>query len=513
MKRKQSKYLYLALLVFLMGVLVAGSLIIQDAVRNTDDALRMRLPAVATINLNENRFFNEIEMHGDYFDFPRLTPPIIREIGSLGYVKAFDYSLEVPHFFSEIYNRVFIPELFYEYFEGEEIAEPVDWLSTRTQYFESEIFSLTGVQYADILAIESGLIELHKGRTFTQEEIYTGANVVVVSQEFLNENNLSLGDDIILDYRVFYFDEYAKNPHEPLATENLAANKTYELEIVGTFTHELQTIHGFMEIDDHFRRLNTIFAPNRLVETVTEVYVEAFRHSRPHLLEEWFQAENLYDVLSYGNPLFLLHDPLYLRDFRIAVEDLLSEIWSVDDLTSTYQNFTNAMITLDELVGILLILTSIAMIVAFGLLVIMDLQNRRKEIGIYLSLGQKQSNIFKQFILELTGPILIGTTMALLFGNIAATNLAGTMLENELEILLNQNHVFTMSSETVEGMGFRHEISPEEFFEIFELRLDWQTAGYFYLIILIVVLITLLIVYIQIKKVSPMELLKDVNSE
>jgi len=298
------------------------------------------------------------------------------------------------------------------------------------------------------------------------------------------------------------------NPQIPYAIENIAGSRIFELEIIGSFSHERQWQHGILEIDEHFRRLNTIYAPNRLVEQVIEVYVEAFQYTQPYLIQHWFDSDSIYDVITFSNALFLLYDPLLLHNFNLAVQDILPEYWVVDDLSGAHQNFSTAMESLGNVTDILIILTGATMIIACALLMAMAVQNRRHEIGIYLALGEHRINILKQLSIEFIAIVLVGTTAALFLGNIVADSFARMMLSNELSALVSQENLVSISSNTLEGMGFRHEVTQEEFMEIFELNLDLSTAAVFYIIIFIVIAITTAFVYLYIKKISPLELLQ-----
>ena len=76
-KRNIWKSITLFSLLFLLSSLMVGAILTRSSIHATDENLRAQLPAVATIP----------ESH-----FIQLDPQVIRQVGDLPYVRAFDYS-------------------------------------------------------------------------------------------------------------------------------------------------------------------------------------------------------------------------------------------------------------------------------------------------------------------------------------------------------------------------------------------------------------------------------------
>jgi len=197
MKRCPGRFLILLGSVFLLTIVMSAALSIRQAISNTDMALRASLPAVATIVVDCEAHQQHFEATGEWA-FSQLTLTAIREIGNLSYVRDFNYSLLGHDFFSAEIVRAFDKDLFEDFnIPG---SGRIDHRSL--SYWHDtplEQFTLRGVRDSNILDIDAGLIELVAGRVFIDEEILGLTYAAVVSQDFLNANNLALGSLFALD--------------------------------------------------------------------------------------------------------------------------------------------------------------------------------------------------------------------------------------------------------------------------------------------------------------------------
>lgn len=502
-RRRLGKFMLFLSCVFLLAVLMSGAFSVQQAITNTDAALRAQLPAVATLVI-------DVEASQEYFEetgtFPEdtVTPSTIREIGALSYVEAFDYTAWGFNFFSSELNRAFNADLFSHLDLPESGIRDTGSLS----YWEEtplEQFTLKGGQHPDILDIEVGLIELRAGRTFTKEEVETLSYVAVVSQDFLSVNNLSLGSILTLDYLIFNEAEgVVSDDHH--SEENLLAEQTFELEIIGVFEKLLEPDAESFEVQHYIDFVNRIYVPNVVVESIVDLYMEVLPEIDPEFYAEISAIDNIEEVLGYDNFLFLLYDPMDLVAFADEANDLLPGFWVVEDLSNTYSDISNSMEMMNEIADWLVIGSVFATLVVLGLLILLFLVDREQEVGIYLALGEKKHKILIQFIFEIMIAAIIGMTFALFVGNLMGSHVSQTMIEQDvMRQLEDPERIETFG--LLYGMGFRVDMTHEEMLELYEVTLDASTIVLFYAVTLSTVLVTTSVPIWMVVNMKPKEIL------
>ena len=493
MKRHWLRTLLLFLIVLLLTTGVASAISVRVAVVNVDEALRARLPAIASIHLDQATLNDPNLSLADFEERTPLTSEIIHEIGELPYVRMFDYALWGYNFF----NLALIPVT---------RAGEVELDTTRLL----GAFMLRGIHYHHVMEIEAGLIELIGGRVFTEDEVRAGASVTIVSQAFLNENGLVIGDTIPLTYRIY--DEEAMADSGILSgvldEDYLLGEKPFELEIIGSFNQELEEgLYGF-EILNHLRLLNQFYVPNLLLESTFDLYIETFLEIDPDLAELLQSADFREELIQYENIIFMMHDPLYLENFKQESALLLPSFWIASDLSNSYADFASSMDMLNDVFLFVMIATIVASLIVITLLALLTLRERKKEVGIYLALGERKRNIFYQLLIEMILPSIIAITLALFIGNHLSASISELMIREDLVRQAEEDDgFFSIEFGTLESLGFRHEISHDEMLELYEIRLDTTMTVYFYTIGLGVVLISTTIPIFRLLALKPKNIL------
>jgi len=476
LKRQLFKTMLLFAMVFLLGALMSSAISIRYAIINTDHALRRQLPAVATIHVDERRIQVEQELSDEWIFLENVTPTLIREIGRLPYVQAFDYTAWGHRFFSETLMRAFDADLFLLAEHPQENATDRGSLTVR-EGVSFEQFTLKGIQNPNVVDIESGLVDLVSGRVFTEDEIENGAHVVIVSQSFLNANHLVLGEHMLLEYRIY--DEFSGHEN-PL--DHLIDTKIFELEIIGIFDHALPEGEQLSSgtIHQHIQMVNRLYVPNRLVESVIPFYFDTFLETHPEILEHLMGEGELEDMLRYENIVFLLNDPLDLESFRAYVNSRLPEFWTTSDLSNAYADMSSSMAMMQEIANALAISAFVATIITLGLLILLYIKDRKLEIGVYLALGEKKKKIVGQVMIELLVVAVLALSFSLIVGHLVATQVSVHMIQTDLVRQASEERVIIGEADTPEALGFRHEITHEEMLELYDTSLNLMTVIVFY---------------------------------
>jgi len=94
--------------------------------------------------------------------------------------------------------------------------------------------------------------------------------------------------------------------------------------------------------------------------------------------------------------------------------------------------FEEAITPIQNIASFMVLGTALFTVVALGLVVILFLRDRKKEIGIYRALGEKKGRVSTQLSLEIILPSLLGLTVALFIGNMIAHQIGQEMLLNDI---------------------------------------------------------------------------------
>ena len=420
LKRSPMKTGLLFLMVVILGSLVSGAIAVIQAMHQTDLSLRRSLPPVVTVTRNET--IGDYISHMDdeewnaWLDSTDITYEMLQEISQLPYVADFDFYVTGSMFGDDL---VKVPPA--------DISNLPDYNDPLHGIAGLRHFQLKGVNRGSFTDFNTGLIELVEGRTFTDEEArsLSETSVALISRPFAQVNGLNVGDEIRLDNTIF--DEFREDVlnlsvNEIFSEENVLARETYQLEVIGIFEIAREIVAGNAWLNDILTHelTNQIYVPFQIAKAPAS------------LLEELQDFYWPFPQLLWSQILFVLNDPLDLMAFEAAANEILAPAWQIEDLSNIYADMQTSMENMRWIANLILWGTVVAAIVTLSLLVTLFLYDRRKEIGIYLALGENRIKIVTQMMVE---ALIIGTIaimVSLFIGNLMANHFSEDLLHNEL---------------------------------------------------------------------------------
>jgi len=429
MRRKSGKTLTLFILIFILGNLISGAMSIQRAVQNTEEALRLRLPAVATIMFDSNAVAAARE-NGEDLDWiwepeNRFSIDHIREVGSLPYVRFYNmirmgWMRSRDLVFAPLFNR------------PEEITEAM-WdrqtNSLRARGFEMEYLWFEGIDSPQLAYLEEGLISLVEGRLFTQEELDEAMPLAIITQDFAHTNQLELGSRFTLENLIVddakIREELGNQYWGPSIynDEFIKARLAVEFEVIGIVRVEQE--FNYAEATDILHLAQEEHHLRNLIYIPIEIANEEFLFTIEHL---GLPPEELLP----NTLLFALNDSRDLGAFMEAGNQLLPEFFEIRDLSGVHREITASMDSLLWIADMVLWVTVGASIIILTLLILMFLRDRRSEIGIYLALGEKKAKVIFQMFLEVAIIGAVAITLSIFSGYVASGALSRRIIENDL---------------------------------------------------------------------------------
>lgn len=452
----------------MFAIVSLGAILTERAMVTTEERLLMQIPAVATIIYEAS-------------DTPQTTPwrqPTREElhaIGALPYVKVYDFTVR-PVFYSE---GLVWPH------------EDNPGMRLRGRPFEGR-----GVNIPEIADIETGIVQLIDGRTFTQEEIDDHALVVVVPRDIAEVNGLTVGSVIELENVIHNF--FSESEYD-----RVLAIQILEVEIIGIIGRDI----GDMVGDPDF-----FYMPAGLTENMLDFRADTFRTRVEELLdqdEERFR-ELGQEILQYEpqiDSLFVLNTPRELEDFSIAAMALLPDDWVVVGIDeSIFSHVTTSMDLMLQLADSVRWGATVAMTIALILILLLFLHDRRHEIGIYRALGDKKHQVLIQFLTEVGLITVVAFTFAILIGSIFSESISAYLFEQHLIEQINSDlfYVTTPVGLELHNPGM---MSVEEALSLYDVALDVRTIIIFVSIGAVMVSVSTLIPTWYALKSEPQKLL------
>lgn len=503
MKRRPGKTVILLLLVLVLGTVISGAVSIRQAVLNTDANLRAQLPAVATLQQDQeaiNRAWN----NGEEVEWVPMTADTIRQVGNLPYVETFNMSIQTQLFgtLERYWNP--IQE------EGSDWVEE-DWNDRISQGADFNSFTLRGIYVPDLFEIESGLMELSSGSLFTEAQIQNGDMVAIIAQPFAEQNNLSVGSTIVLSRKVL--DQamgMGNNWMDMFTEEAILAEEEVELEVVGILA-VVGEFEGETWMANQTKQEveNRITVPLPVVEnSIRQQIALEFEYQDPDFI--WRDPDADPEDDFWFESLFLLEDPAYLPAFAQAADEILTGFWAVTDLSNTFGDIAGSMETMLMIANIVLGVSIGATLVILSLLITLFLRDRKYEIGIYLALGEKRTKVVGQILIEVMSTAVVAVGLALFAGSLISSGISQQMLQNDLQQRQEErwNQGMSWSSSDMElAMFSPGEMSIEQMLEAYDTSLDGATVAIFFGVAIGTVLISTLAPMLYVMQFNPKKIM------
>ncbi|MDE5888733.1 MAG: FtsX-like permease family protein, partial [Bacilli bacterium] len=230
--------------------------------------------------------------------------------------------------------------------------------------------------------------------TITEGEVSSdfSSNNCVISEELAILNELSIGDTITL-----------VNPQN--------SKLTYELIISGIYKENTDSSNDMTSMFTN--SVNTIITNSKIVESFIE------------------DDETLRTTIT---PTFILTSKDVVEDFKNEVtEKGLSESYTITDNTDTVTSATKSIINVKTFATTFLIITLIIGGVVLLVINMINIRERKYEIGVLRTIGMKKSLVMTEFLIELLIVAVAGLLLGAGVGGLSSVKVANNLLATEIE--------------------------------------------------------------------------------
>ena len=476
--RRKGKSLILLVLIFVLGNVIAGAFSIQQASKNVEKTIKYQLGSIATIALDNDAIMKEMETNPDFdFSIKGLSVKDIETIGATDSVKYYDYSIMATLQSDTIKNV--------------ESNNPGVLRQSPTEGQQRSMFELRGINNPNVTLITEGKISLTNGRVFNADEVKAGKLVVMASEPFMKENNLSVGDMLTLSNIITGSSENGE------MTDIEKRDVTFE--IIGTFTSETIKEKKENDINAQFfqgQYDNLLLTPNKVAYEEAAYALEGFQKQYPEMFENQTLTTEEY-IMQYVSPVFALNDPKDVESFRAAVDPTLPKFYKVNTSSDAYDSIAGPVKAMDSMAQITLIVAVSATILILSLVIVLFLRDRKHELGVYLSLGDRRGRVVGQIVMEVMMVAFVGLTLSLVTGNYLAKGLSSNLMKPSDDPMFGMPMYNEFASDLNEG----------DVLEAYKVELTPEYVGLFYLIGLSVTAASTIVPTVYITRLNPKKIM------
>ncbi|MDH6363146.1 putative ABC transport system permease protein [Enterococcus sp. PF1-24] len=390
--RRKGKSIILFAVIFILGNVIAGAIAISQSTANVEKKMKADLGAIATIEADFEKYMQD---NPDNMSFTIENPKedLVKKIAELSYVKEFEYSISSYAFSNQVKTVS---------------------LSNSEMMSAADPITLKGTNLELPMDFKSSGLKLVDGRGFTPEELSSDNLKVIVSNKFAEENGLVVGDNFTLDAHWMDFKEDGTMAKEKLTD--------YQVEVIGIFEQEKLEKKAGEQQDMQSAmfdntQLNTLYCSNEAAKANNLAMNKAYSN-------EGSDEEG-------GTPTYVLNSPEDVEAFKEEVTPLLPEYTKINASTDRFDEVGGSVKKLSQIANYVVLIAILATLIIISLVVVLFLRDRKHELGIYLSLGEKCQNVVLQIILELLIISLIAMCFSLVTGNFLGKMVSESLIQSD----------------------------------------------------------------------------------
>lgn len=244
----------------------------------------------------------------------------------------------------------------------------------------------------DVSSFLDGESSIVKGKEIT--EAFKNKNVAVIENTLAEQNNLKVGDKIKVK-------------------STTTSSKTIKLEIIGIYKNSSEISEGAMR-NNSMNPYNKIYVPYNVANTL-----------------KGSSYKNKVDSAQ-----FYLNDPINVDKFLEEGKklDIDFDTYSLDANSRAYETMMGPIENIASFAKITVIVVSIAGAIILGLIIMLSIKERRNEVGILLSLGEKKIKIVSQFLVEVLIILTLSLGTSAIIGNTVSKQIGNMLLAKETSV-------------------------------------------------------------------------------
>lgn len=211
---------------------------------------------------------------------------------------------------------------------------------------------------------------------------------------------------------------------------------------------------------------------------------------------------------TYYQSLYILNNPDDLEAFKEETQALLPPFYTIFTNSDSYSVIAAPVQQTSKMANYVLIAAIGASILIISLVVLLFLRDRKHELGIYMSLGEKRSKVISQIVFEVMLVAILAIALSLVTGNFIAQGLSDSMVHDQLVAETDpMNPDQSYWDEQWRFGQFASNITSEDIAENYRISFSPSYVGLFFLIGLGTVLVSTVVPMLYIVRLNPKQVL------
>lgn len=381
------------------------------------------------------------------------------------------------------------------------------------------INTVNNVDYYDLKYNNIAIIE---GRNFTNDEIENGSNVIIIDENYRRKNQknelekIEIGEHIFLEKNIEItpYTCFSQNNNKKIYKELVA------YEVIGKFKNNnqnlLQDNNFWYDVKDFtnityssptnsgaYIPTNTLkIERKKMLDIINEIKKEIevpngfVMKESPRTNE--MEIDHIFIKLNDSNDLIEFCKDLKNLFNVNGIYDI--EIFSTND---TYELIIAPLGSLSKLSELFFYCSIIVSIVILCLVIFLFVRDRKKEIGLYIALGEKKKNIILQIICEIYLVGILTLSCSIITGYKFGEIITKFTLNNEI---LTQEEVINEKLQLLQSVN-SEQLGLEILDKEVEFAIELEYIVYLYIIESLVLILSIVFSLKYILMINPKEIL------
>ncbi|PGB63005.1 ABC transporter permease [Bacillus toyonensis] len=465
MKKRVGTSLILMAVFLIVTNLVLAGFTIQNASKKAADAARKKLGADVTLSLDFDKLGQQAQKTGEMPNPPKLNTKEADQLAKSKYVKDYNY---ISNTFGISDGLKLVGAS-----EGEEegkgkagMAAVRGGSSSGTEIDMNASFMIEGVRKTALQeSFKNGKSKIIDGKPITEQ--MKDQNVALMEKRLAELNNLKVGDKV--------------------KVQSGDKKETLEVEIIGIYETNEQAMGQQ--------------APP-IMDPANKLYM-------PHSTMKKFEVDQ---GISSIQVVYFLKDPQNIEAFKKEAKKskINFNYYKLDAHDSLYKQMIGPIENISSTSQMIIYIVSIAGAIILGLIIMLSIKGRRKEMGILLSIGEKKWKLMAQFVVEVVCIAILSFGLSITTGAKVSQYIGDNLLSSEVATASEETNTPQNGTVMMSGPGGNVQNQKEDPIDKIDVSVTGEDVGKMGGIGLTIAILATLLPALSILHLNPKQiLLKD----
>ncbi|PEA89582.1 ABC transporter permease [Bacillus thuringiensis] len=462
-KRIGTSLILMAVFLIVTNLVLAG-FAIQNASKKAADSARKKLGADVTLSLDFDKLGKQARETGERPNPPQLNTKETDQIAKSKHVKDYNY---ITHNFgiADGFKLVGVSEGKGEG-EGKGRVAMAGGSGSGSEIDMNSSLMIEGVRKTLLQeSFKNGKSKIVDGKPITEQ--MQDQNVALMEKRLAEQNNLKVGDKV--------------------KVQSGDKKETLEIEIIGIYETNEQPMGQ---------------NPPPMMNPANKLYM-------PYSTLKKLEVD---EGMSSIQVVYLLNDPQYIDAFKKEAKksDIDFNYFKLDAHDSLYKQMIGPIENIASTSQMIIYMVSIAGAIILGLIIMLSIKARRKEMGILLSIGEKKWKLMAQFVVEVVCIAILAFGLSLTTGAKVSQFVGDNLLSNEIATASEEKDNSQNGSVMMVGAGGTPQNQNEDPIDKIDVSVTGEDVGKMGGIGLAIAILATILPALSILRLNPKQiLLKD----